>query len=117
MFPIIKLLLSAAVILAVTEVVKRSDRAGALIASLPFVTIISMIWIYHESPESERIAKVSTHSVLVFWYVLPTLPMFLLFPPMARAWGFYPALATGAAITIALFVLLRTLAPRWGVHL
>ena len=116
-FPFVKLLLSAVVITVVTEAVKRSDRAGALLASLPFVTIISMLWIHHESTAAERLEKVSTHANLVFWYVLPTLPMFLFFPWMARQWGFYGSLAAGAGLTIALFAALKVVAGRFGLML
>lgn len=114
-FTLIKFLLSAAVITLVTEAVKRSDRLGALLASLPFVTVISMIWIYHETPEVQRLEKVSDHARLVFWYVLPTLPMFLLFPWMGRHLGFYGALAAGAGLTVVLFVLTRWILSRQGV--
>ena len=117
LFTIAKFLLSALVITLVTEAVKRSDKLGALLASLPFVTVISMLWIYHETPEETRIAKVSTHAQLVFWYVLPTLPMFLVFPWMARHWGFYGALAGGAALTVGLFVITRTILAKYGILL
>lgn len=114
---LLKFLLSAAVITAVTELVKRSDKLGALLASLPFVTVISMIWIYHETPAAERTAKVSTHAQLVFWYVLPTLPMFLLFPWLARHLGFYGALGAGAGLTVLLFALTRWVMSRYGLAL
>lgn len=116
-FTVVKFLLSALVITLVTEAVKRSDKAGALLASLPFVTVISMIWIFHESPAESRIEKVSVHAQLVFWYVLPTLPMFLVFPWMARHWGFYGALAGGAVMTVALFALTRAVAAKFGLML
>ena len=116
-FTILKFLLSALVITLVTEAVKRSDKVGALLASLPFVTVISMLWIYHESPEATRLEKVSSHAQLVFWYVLPTLPMFLCFPWLARQFGFYGALAASAALTLALFALTRWIMGRYGVAL
>ncbi len=116
-FTLVKLLLSAAVITLVTEMVKRSDKLGALLASLPFVTVISMLWIYHESPAGSRVEKVSTHAQLVFWYVLPTLPMFLLFPWLARYFGFYGALGAGAVLTVVLFALTRWIMARYGVAL
>lgn len=114
---LLKFLLSAAVITAVTELVKRSDKLGALLASLPFVTVISMLWIYHETPAETRLEKVSTHANLVFWYVLPTLPMFLLFPWFARHLGFYGALGASAVLTIILFALTRWIMSRYGVAL
>ncbi len=114
---LLKFFLSAAVITVVTELVKRSDKLGALLASLPFVTVISMIWIYHETPAETRVAKVSTHAQLVFWYVLPTLPMFLLFPWLARHLGFYGALGAGAGLTVVLFALTRWIMGRYGMAL
>ena len=116
-FTLLKFFLSAAVITAVTEMVKRSDKLGALLASLPFVTVISMLWIFHETPVETRLEKVSTHANLVFWYVLPTLPMFLVFPWLARHLGFYGALAAGAVLTVALFALTRWIMGRYGVAL
>ena len=116
-FPVVKILLSAVVIYVVTEVVKRSDRMGALLASLPFVSIIAMVWMYHEAGAGEREAKVSDHAWYTFWYVLPTLPMFLMFPVLVRWLGFYGALAAGSVLTAGLFAVLRWVMAFWGVKL
>lgn len=112
---ILKYLLSAGVITLVSEIVKRSDRAGALLASLPFVSIITLFWVYHESPPEQRLQKTGDHMYYIFWYVLPTLPMFLLFPWFQRHWGFYGALGASAALTVGLFALLRAVAARFGL--
>ncbi|MBX7212353.1 MAG: DUF3147 family protein [Verrucomicrobiaceae bacterium] len=114
---IFKYLLSAGVITLVSEVVKRSDKAGALLASLPFVSIITLFWVYCESTPEQRQQKTADHMYYVFWYVLPTLPMFLLFPWFQRHWGFYGALGAGAALTAVLFALLRTVAAWFGLIL
>lgn len=114
---IIKYLLSAGVITLVSEVVKRSDKAGALLAALPFVSVITLFWVYYESAPEARVQKSSDHMYYIFWYVLPTLPMFLLFPWFQRQWGFYGALGASAALTVALFALLRTVAARFGLML
>jgi hypothetical protein len=114
---ILKYLLSAGVITLVSEMVKRSDRAGALLASLPFVSIITLFWVYYESAPEQRLQKTGDHMYYIFWYVLPTLPMFLLFPWFQRQWGFYGALGASAALTVALFGLLRLVAARFGLAL
>ena len=116
-FPVVKILLSAGVIFGVTELVKRSDRLGALVASLPFVSIIGMIWIFHEAAPGEGDRKVADHAWYTFWYVLPTLPMFLVFPVLVRWWGFYGALVAGALLTVVLFALLRWAGAHWGLRL
>jgi hypothetical protein len=114
---IIKYLLSAFIITLVSEAVKRSDKAGAMLAALPFVSIITLFWIYFESDPVTRDQKTADHMWYIFWYVLPTLPMFLLFPAMQRAWGFYGALGGSAVLTILLFALLKTAASRFGLML
>lgn len=74
---VIKYLTTAAIVVLVSEVAKRSDKMGALVAALPTVTILALVWMYIEGQES---SKLSNHAFYTFWYVLPTLPMFLLFP-------------------------------------
>lgn len=114
---ILKYLLSAGVITLVSEVVRRNDRAGALLAALPFVSIITLLWIQLESAPGDRAQKTADHMWYIFWYVLPTLPMFLLFPAFQRWWGFYGALGSSCVLTLALFALLRLAAARFGLML
>lgn len=114
---ILKYLLSAGVITLVSELVKRSDKAGALLASLPFVSIITLLWVHHESSPEVREQKTADHMYYIFWYVLPTLPMFLLFPWFQRQFGFYGALGASAALTVVLFGVLRTVGARFGLML
>ncbi|WP_339616319.1 DUF3147 family protein [uncultured Gilvimarinus sp.] len=71
---ITKYLITAAVVVVVSEVAKRSDKIGALIVALPLITILTLIWLQVENQSQEKIAR---HAWYTFWYVLPTLPMFL----------------------------------------
>ena len=110
-----KYAITAFVIVLVSEIAKRSDRLGALIASLPLVTVMVMIWLH---VEGQGIAKVANHAYYTFWYVLPTLPMFLLMPWLLhRGTGFWPALAWSALLTMAAFALAAVLCRRIGVDL
>lgn len=114
---LLKYLLSAGIIVLVSETVKRSDKAGALLAALPFVSIITLFWVHFESDPATRGQKTADHMWYIFWYVLPTLPMFLLFPAMQRWWGFYGAVGSSAVLTIALFAVLKMVAARFGLAL
>ncbi|MGH7960006.1 MAG: DUF3147 family protein [Opitutaceae bacterium] len=98
---VVKYAVTALVIVIVFEVAKRCDRAGALIASLPLVTVLAMIWLHVEKqPE----AKIANHAYYTFWYVLPTMPMFLLMPWMIKkAFGFWPAPGAGCVLTVVSF--------------
>jgi hypothetical protein len=114
-FLIAKYAFTALVIVIVSEVAKRSDRLGALISSLPFVTVLVMIWLYLENQGREKIAG---HAYYTFWYVLPTLPMFLLMPWLLhRGTGFWLSLLLCALLTFACFVLTAVVARRFGVNL
>lgn len=84
-------------VVLISEVAKRYDRIGAIIASLPLITILAMIWMYIEKTPIE---KISNHAYYTFWYVLPTLPMFLLFPYLLEKYGFWTALVISGILTI-----------------
>lgn len=71
---IAKYALTAAMVVIVSEVAKRSDKIGGLIAALPLMTILTLVWLYMENQTQEKIAN---HAWYTFWYVIPTLPMFL----------------------------------------
>ena len=113
-FTIVKTLLSAIIITLVSEIAKRSPAFAALIASLPLVSVLGMIWIYNETNDIPRIAA---HSEATFWFVLPSLPMFLALPAMLRhGMGFYPALAINCAITALLYLAMVRLGAYFGVR-
>ena len=100
-FVFVKTLLSAVIITAISEVAKRSPAFAALIASLPLISVLGMLWIYQESNDIPRIAA---HAEATFWFVLPSLPMFLLLPLMLRnGIGFYLALTLNCALTALLY--------------
>ena len=109
-----KYLVTAALVVVISEVAKRSDRIGSLIAALPLVTVLTLLWLYFEKQPAERI---TSHAWYTFWYVLPTLPMFALFPLMHRHGGFWGALAGSVVLTVACFVLLAWVMRRFGVEL
>jgi hypothetical protein len=110
-----KAALSGIIIAAASETARRSPSWGALIVSLPLISILSMIWLWRDTGDSERIAALSQGT---FWLVLPTLPMFLVMPALLRyGVGFWPALGVACLLTIALYLLAVWLLPRFGVAL
>lgn len=111
---ITKYAITAALIVLISEVAKRSDKLGALIAALPLVTVLAMIWLHLDQQPAE---KISNHAWYTFWYVLPTLPMFLVFPFLHQRWGFWLALGTSAIITVSCFAALSGLLRRFGIVL
>lgn len=111
---ITKYLITSGIVVLVSEIAKRSDRLGALIAALPMVTVLTLLWLYFEKQEQVKIAN---HAWFTFWYVLPTLPMFLLFPWMISRFGFWAALGASAVVTILCFGILVTVMRPFGIEL
>lgn len=111
----LKAIVSGILIAAASEVAKRYPGFGALIASLPLVSVLGMMWLWRDRPDP---ANIAAHAQATFWYVLPSLPMFLLIPWLLRhGVGFWPALGLGCALTIGLYLALTALAPRIGIVL
>ncbi|MES2237544.1 MAG: DUF3147 family protein [Pseudomonadota bacterium] len=111
---IAKYFITAAVVVLVSELAKRSDRLGGLVAALPLVTILTLIWLQIENqPES----KIANHAWYTFWYVVPTLPMFLAFPLLLPRLGFWLTLLASVVITVACFGLFVLAVRRAGIEL
>ena len=97
-----KALLAGVMIAAIAEVGRRLPAMGALIASLPLVSILGMVFLWNARPDPENMAA---HAQATFWFVLPSLPMFLLIPALLReGWNFWAALGLGCALTVGLYL-------------
>lgn len=111
----LKAIISGVLIAVASTVAKRYPGFGALIASLPLVSVLGMIWLWSEKPDANNMAA---HAGATFWYVLPSLPMFLVIPALLRnGLSFWTALAIGCVLTVALYALMTWLAPRFGLQL
>lgn len=110
-----KLFLSAAIIVAVTEVAKANATLGGLIKSLPLVSLLALIWLYAETGDT---ARISALSISTFWFVLPTLPLFLVLPALLkRGLAFYPALGVSLAVMLLCYGVTVAVLRRFGIQL
>jgi hypothetical protein len=115
LYLILKALISGVIIMAVSEIAKRSPAFGAFVASLPLISVLAMIWLWRDTKDVERIAE---HSAATFWYVLPSLPMFLVLPLLLRhGVSFWLALAGCVVMTALLYLATPVLARRLGFAL
>ncbi len=107
--------LSGLLIALIALIAKRSPAAGALVASLPLISILGMIWLWRDTHDARLMAS---HVEATFWYVIPSLPMFLLIPVLLRnGASFWVALITGIVLTVLLYLLTIGLAAKFGVKL
>jgi hypothetical protein len=111
----LKAAVSGVIIAVVSEVSKRWPGLGGLIASLPLVSVLGMIWLWTEKPDA---ANMAAHAQATFWFVLPSLPMFLLIPHLlGRGVNFWLALGAGCLLTVVLYSALVYVGPRLGLRL
>lgn len=112
---VLRALLSGILIAIVSVVSRRFPGLGALIASLPLISVLGMVWLWNDKPDAENMAR---HAEATFYYVIPSLPMFLLIPMLLRRGiSFAPALVAGCVLTILLYLLTVAIATRMGIRL
>jgi hypothetical protein len=111
---ITKYLLTAGMVVFISEAAKRSDRLGGFIAALPLMTLLTLVWLYVENQSEEKIAN---HAYYTFWYVIPTLPMFLLFPYLLSRLGFWMTMGACLVATVICFGLFALLIKGFGINL
>jgi hypothetical protein len=111
----IKAAISGVIVATVSEVARKYPGWGGLIASLPLISVLGMIWLWRDTHDPVRMAA---HAEATFWFVLPSLPMFLLIPLMLRnGLPFWSALIVGCIVTILLYVLVSWAGPRIGLRM
>ncbi|HJO93248.1 MAG TPA: DUF3147 family protein [Victivallales bacterium] len=82
---------------------------------MPIVTIMVMIWLCFENQSSEKIA---TYAFYTFWYVMPTIPMFLLLPYLlSKGINFWLTLLFSLIVTIIFFIITAWISKKFGVNL
>ena len=111
---IFKYAITAGLIVLISEVAKRNDKLGGLIAALPLVTVLTLIWLFMENQPMEKIAN---HAWYTFWYVVPTLPMFLIFPWLLKRMSFWSTMGISVIVTLVSFYLFANLVKSWGIEL
>ena len=115
LYLLIKAALSGMLVAAASEIARRWPGVGGLIVALPLTSLLAMLWLWRDTGDPERVAQLSTGA---FWFVLPSLPMFLALPAMLRSGiGFWLALALSIVMTLALYGAFIWLAPRLGLRL
>ena len=112
---LLKASLSGVIVATVSEVAKRYPGFGGLIASLPLVSVLGMMWLWHDTHDPVRMAA---HVSGTLWFIAPSLPMFVLIPVLLkRGITFWPALMAGCVMTIALYAAMIWAAPKFGIRL
>lgn len=113
-FFLTKIFVSALVIAIVTEVAKLSDKWGGLIAALPTMTFLILLWMHFEGASDGKIAR---HVGFTIYFLLPTLPLFFALPFIISKFGFWPAFFASILLTALLVYMFNLLYERFGVNI
>jgi hypothetical protein len=111
----IRVVISGILVALIATVGRRWPGLGGVIASIPLVSTLGMIWLWRDTQDPELVAR---YAMAAFWYFLPTIPMFLLIPILLRnATGFWLSLAAGLGLTVSLYLLATVLLSRFDVRI
>lgn len=112
---ILKIVMTTFLVVLVSEVSKRSTLAAGILASLPLVSVLAMIWLYVDTRDASQAASLATS---VFWLVIPSLALFLIFPFMiSRGFAFPTSLITSILATIGCYYGMIAILGRLGIRL
>lgn len=114
MYYVFKYCLTALVIVGVSEAAKHNDQLGAILAALPIVTVLTLLWLQVESQPYEIIRD---HVMYTLYYVVPSLPMFFTFPFFYDRASFWMALSLSILVSMVSFVLFALAVYPFGIHL
>ncbi len=112
---LIKIIITTVLIVVISEIAKRSSFIGALLASIPLVSVLAMLWLYIDTKD---VAKVSAFSTSVFWLVIPSLALFIALPVLLKQGvNFYLSMSISIAITIGCYWLMVYVSGIFGIKL
>lgn len=113
MNPILKVAITVALVIGIAEVSKRSTLIGAILASLPLVSVLAMIWLYVDTNDTQAVSQLS---MSIFWLVIPSLILFVSLPVMLKfGWAFYPSLLCSCTLTVVGYVVMIWLLSHFGI--
>tara|TARA_R110002074_G_scaffold393712_1_gene580500 strand:- start:12470 stop:12820 length:351 start_codon:yes stop_codon:yes gene_type:complete len=112
---IVKIVITTVLIVAIAEISKRSSFAGAILASIPIISVLAMTWLYVESKDVTKVAELSTS---VFWLVIPSLALFLSLPVLLKQGvNFYLSLSISIMLTVACYWFMISILNHYEIDL
>ena len=114
-YTIIKILITSGLVVAVSEIAKRSSMMAGILASIPLISVLGFVWLYIDTKDVEKISSLSTS---IFWLVIPSLALFVTLPILLKkGFGFYPSLGIATSITVVCYYLMILILGKFGIKL
>lgn len=110
---VMKIAVTTALVVLISEIAKRSSLMGAVLASVPLISVLAMVWLYVETGDGLQVAALARN---ILWLVLPSLVLFLLLPLLlSRGYGFYASLAVSIGVTVACYLFTLAVIRRFSL--
>ena len=114
-YTVIKILITSGLVVAISEIAKRSSMMAGILASIPLISVLGFIWLYLDTIEVEKISNLSTS---IFWLVIPSLALFVTLPILLKKGiGFYPSLGIATSVTVVCYYLMIIVLGKFGIKL
>lgn len=111
----VKIIITTLLIVLISEIARRSSLIGAILASVPLVSVLAMVWLYVDTGDLE---KISTLSTSIFWLVLPSLALFICLPVLLKhGLHFYLSMSLSIVVTIICYFSMIFILGKFGVEL
>jgi hypothetical protein len=115
LYPTLKFLITSGLIVAISEIAKRSSMLAGILASIPLISVLGLVWIYLDTKDIEKITNLSTN---IFWLVIPSLALFITLPIfLKKGFGFYLSLSLASFITVLCYYLMIVILGKFGIKL
>ena len=112
---LVKIVITTILIVVISEVAKRSTFVGAILASVPLISVLAMIWLYIDTKD---VTKVSSLSIGVFWLVIPSLALFLALPLLLKqGLNFYLSISISIGLTVGCYWIMVSALDHFGIEL
>ena len=112
---ITKIFITTLLIVLISEIAKRSSFIGAILASIPLVSVLAMLWLYLDTKDVEKVSSLASS---IFWLVLPSLVLFLLLPVLLKmGLNFYLSISLSIVATIISYWLMISVLNYYGIKL
>ena len=111
----LKIVITVVLIVAISEIAKKSSMFGAILASIPLISVLAMFWLYFDTQNVEKVSALSTS---VFWLVIPSLALFIILPILLKnGFNFYLSMSISCGITVLCYFLMVSVLGHFGVKL
>ncbi len=112
---IVKIVVTTILIVLISEIAKRSSFVGAILASIPLISVLAILWLYIGTKD---VLKVSSLSSSIFWLVLPSLALFVSLPILLkRGINFYFSISIAIVITMVCYWIMIAVLNHFGLKL